>query len=78
MATKSKEDERKFISECIEIYHSLPALWYVKSKDCSNRMKEINNTNICFANTRIERYPDADKNQLIKKLIICVLTSEKN
>jgi hypothetical protein len=33
MATKAKEDERKFILECIEVYHSLPALWNVKSKD---------------------------------------------
>ena len=40
MATKAKEDERKFTLECIEVYHSLPALWNVKSKDYSNRMKE--------------------------------------
>jgi hypothetical protein len=39
MATKGKEDDRKFILECIEVYHSLPALWNVKSKDYSNRMK---------------------------------------
>jgi hypothetical protein len=39
MATTAKEDERKFILECIEVYHSLPALWDVKSKDYSNRMK---------------------------------------
>jgi uncharacterized protein YfbU (UPF0304 family) len=50
MATKAKEDERNFILECIEVYHSLSALWNVKSKDYSNRMKKINNTNICFAN----------------------------
>jgi hypothetical protein len=40
MATKAKEDERKFILECIEVYHSLPALWNVKSKDYSNRTKK--------------------------------------
>jgi hypothetical protein len=40
MATKAKEDERKLILECIEVYHSLPALWNVKSKDYSNRMKK--------------------------------------
>jgi hypothetical protein len=39
MATKVK-DERKFILECIEVYHPLPALWNVKSKDYSNRMKK--------------------------------------
>ena len=63
MATKAKEKERKFVLECIEVYHSLPALWNVKSKDYSNRKK--NNTNICFAN--IEGFPDADKNGPIKK-----------
>jgi uncharacterized protein YfbU (UPF0304 family) len=49
MATKLKEDERKFILECIEVYHALLVLWNVKSKDNSNRMKKKNNTNICFA-----------------------------
>jgi hypothetical protein len=38
MATKPKEDERKFILGCIEVYHSLPGLWNVKSKDYSNSM----------------------------------------
>jgi hypothetical protein len=37
MAAKPKEDERKFILECIEVYHSLPALWSVKSKDYSKK-----------------------------------------
>jgi hypothetical protein len=40
MATTATEDERKFILECIEVYQSLPALWNVKSKDYSNRMKK--------------------------------------
>ena len=53
MATKAKEDERKFILECIEVYHSLPALWNVKSTDYSNRIKKMNNMNICYTN--IER-----------------------
>jgi hypothetical protein len=39
MATKAKEDERKIILEFIEVYHSLPALWIVKSKDYSNSKK---------------------------------------
>ena len=38
MAMKAKEDERKFILDCIEVYHSLPALWNVKSKNYSSRM----------------------------------------
>lgn len=37
MAAK-KDDDRKFIIECIEMYHSLPALWNVKSKDYRNRV----------------------------------------
>jgi uncharacterized protein YfbU (UPF0304 family) len=41
VATKAKEEERKFILDCIEVYHSLPALWNVKSKGYSNRIKEI-------------------------------------
>jgi hypothetical protein len=52
MAAKQKEEERTFIFGCIKVYHSLPALWNVKSKDYSNIIKN-NNTNICFAN--IER-----------------------
>ena len=40
MARKAKEDERKFILECIEVYLSLPALWNVKSMDYSNRTKK--------------------------------------
>ena len=40
MATKAKEDERKFIFECMEVYHSLPSLWNVKSTDYSNTMEK--------------------------------------
>jgi uncharacterized protein YfbU (UPF0304 family) len=39
MAMKPKEDERKFILGCIEVYHSLQTLWNVKSKNYSNRIK---------------------------------------
>jgi hypothetical protein len=56
MTTKAKEDERKFILECVKVYHSLPALWNVKSKDYSNRMKKMNSTNICFTNREISEY----------------------
>jgi threonine synthase len=64
MATKAKEDKRKFILECIEVYHYLPALWNVKSKDYSNRMKK-NEQYKYLLRKYIERFPD--KNQLIKK-----------
>ena len=66
MATKAKEDERKFILECIEIYHSLPALWNVNSKDYSNRIKEKEQYEHLLRKYR-ERFQNADKNQLLKK-----------
>jgi hypothetical protein len=66
MATKAKEEERKFILECIEVYHSLPALWNVKSKDYSNRIKKKDIYEHLLRKYG-ERFPDADKNQLIKK-----------
>jgi len=74
MATKAKEEERKFILECIEVFHSLPALWNVKSKDYSNRMKK-RTIQTSASQIYIERFPDADK---LRNLILCVLTSEKN
>jgi hypothetical protein len=40
MATNPKEEERKFILKRIEVYHSVPALWNVKSKDYSKRIKK--------------------------------------
>jgi glutamate synthase domain-containing protein 3 len=66
MATKAKEDERTFILECIEVYHSLPALWNVKSKDYSNRIKKKEKYEQLLRKYG-ERFPDADKNQLLKK-----------
>jgi hypothetical protein len=76
-ATKPKSDERKFILERIELYHSLPALWNVKSKDYSNRINKMNNTNIRFSNIgRDFRMPI--KISWLKNLNICVLTSEQN
>ncbi|KAF5294809.1 hypothetical protein FQA39_LY00293 [Lamprigera yunnana] len=66
MATKEKDEERKFILECIEVYHSLPALWNIKSKDYSNRMKKNEQYNNLLRKYR-EYYPDADKAQLVKK-----------
>ncbi|KAF5297809.1 hypothetical protein FQA39_LY11958 [Lamprigera yunnana] len=66
MATKEKDDERKFILECIEVYHSLPDLWNIKSKDYSNRIKKTEQYNNLLRKYR-EYYPDADKAQLVKK-----------
>ena len=67
MATKAKEDMRKFILECIEVYHSLPALWNVKSGDYSNRTKKKNEKYEHLLRKYRERFLIADKNQMIKK-----------
>ena len=63
MATKAKEDERKFILECIEVYHSLPALWNVKSKDYSNRIKKKEQYEHLLRNFRkgLKRIKDSEK-----------------
>ena len=62
-----KLDERKFILECIEVYHPLPALWNVKSKDYSNRIIKKKEQYEHLLRKYREIFPDADKNQLIKK-----------
>jgi hypothetical protein len=77
MATKPKKDERNFILECIEVYHSLPALWNVKSNDYSNRMNKMNNTNICFVNIERDFWMPIKINGL-RNLILYLRISEKN
>jgi hypothetical protein len=63
MATKPKQDERTFILERIEVYHSLPALGNVKSKDYSNRIKKNEQyQHLLRKYIERERVPDADKN----------------
>ncbi|KAK9680076.1 Alcohol dehydrogenase transcription factor Myb/SANT-like [Popillia japonica] len=62
----NKEEERKFIVECIELYETLPALWNIKNKDYSNRIKKNEQYELLLRKYK-ERYPDADKMQLIKK-----------
>lgn len=65
MAT-GKEDERKFILECIEMYKQLPALWNIKSKEYRNKIKKNEQYEHLLHKYR-EKYPDADKTQLVKK-----------
>jgi hypothetical protein len=57
---------REFILECIEVYHSSPALWNIKSRDYINRIKKNEQYEHLLRKYR-ERFPDADKNQLMKK-----------
>ncbi|XP_024086400.1 uncharacterized protein LOC106672679 [Cimex lectularius] len=63
----TKAEERKFILECIELYRSLPALWNVKCKDYNNRIKKNEQYEHLLRKYR-EKYPVADKSQLVKKL----------
>jgi glutamate synthase domain-containing protein 3 len=65
MPRRAKEDERKFILECIQVYHSLPALWNVKSKDYTNRKKKKEYEQLLRKYR--EKFPDADKEELIQK-----------
>jgi hypothetical protein len=78
MATKPKEDEGKFISDCIEEYRSLPALWNVEEQGLQQRNKKMNNTNICFENIERDFWMLIRVNLFFKNLIFCVLTSENN
>lgn len=66
MAANGKEDERKFILECIELYRTLQALWNVKCKEYSNRMKKNEQYEQLLHKYR-EYYSEADKAQLVKK-----------
>lgn len=67
MGSKAKEEERTFILELIEVYHSLPALWNTKSKEYSNRIKKNEQYDELLQKYK-EKYPEADKKQLISKL----------
>lgn len=61
-----KLEERKFLLECIEMYETLPALWNTKCKDYSNREKKNQQYDILLLKYK-ERFPKADKTELIKK-----------
>jgi hypothetical protein len=50
MATTEKEEEEKIYFRVYRSISFLPALWNIKSKDYINRVKKMNNTNICFSN----------------------------
>ncbi|XP_030751318.1 uncharacterized protein LOC115878839 [Sitophilus oryzae] len=67
MGSKAKEEERRFILEVIEMYHSLPALWNTKSKEYSNRNKKNEQYDELLGKYK-EKYPNADRKQLISRL----------
>ncbi|XP_050092945.1 uncharacterized protein LOC126575969 [Anopheles aquasalis] len=67
----SKEDrkmaEQQFIREFLELYHNLPALWDVNNKIYTNRMIKAEQYRI-LTNKYQERYPNADKDEVTKKI----------
>lgn len=63
----AKEDERKFILEVIELYHSLPALWKIKSEEYHNKSKKNQQYEQLLSKYK-EKYPNANKANLIKKI----------
>lgn len=63
----SKNADRQFMLEFMEVYHSLPALWDIKCKDCTNRGKKNEQYDVLIEKYR-ENFPDADKQEVIKKV----------
>lgn len=66
LAPTSKDAERKFILECIDVYKELPCLWQVKSEDYMNRQKKDLAYEKLLQKYR-ERYTDATKEDVKKK-----------
>lgn len=62
-----KKLDKKFILAFIEVYHGLPALWDVKSKDYTNRVRKSEQYEVLIEKYR-EKYPDADKQDVVKKI----------
>lgn len=67
MSSKTTADERKFLLEFIEEYRSLLALWCVTNPYYYNRNKKNEEYEKLLCKYR-ERFPDADKNDVIKKI----------
>ncbi|KAH3843699.1 uncharacterized protein LOC127877103 [Dreissena polymorpha] len=66
MAKSTRDEERKFILECIDLYRDLPALWKVTCEDYSNRVKK-EAAYITLLEKYRERYQDATKEDVKKK-----------
>ncbi|XP_072934535.1 uncharacterized protein [Epargyreus clarus] len=68
MAEKNnpKVKERKFISECIQLYRELPSLWNVKSKEYYDRDKKRIAYEILLSKYK-EMFPQASKDDVKKK-----------
>ncbi|XP_049545836.1 uncharacterized protein LOC125957280 [Anopheles darlingi] len=72
-----KEDKKnagkQFIREFIEVYRDLPGLWDVNSKEYTNRLVKAEQYRILI-NKYQEYYPEADKEEVTKK-INCLRTN---
>lgn len=64
---KGMQEERKFLSEFIDVYKSLPALWDSKSKTYYDRQRKAEAYEILL-NKYKERYPDATREDVTKKI----------
>lgn len=67
MSFASKESEKRFIREFLQLYRSLPALWLVKSAMYKDKKKKNASYKILLAKYR-ERYSDATKDDIRKKI----------
>ncbi|KAK7079798.1 hypothetical protein SK128_016389, partial [Halocaridina rubra] len=65
MSAQTQED-RQFITECIQVYRQLPALWKVKSEEYRDRNKKKESYDILIRKFR-ERCPQADRETVKKK-----------
>lgn len=64
---QKKQNEREFLLECVHLYKDLPALWNLKSREYRDRKLKNNSYEILLHKYR-QFYPDADKNDLKKRL----------
>lgn len=66
MDKSTKENERKFILECIDVYRELPCLWKITSADYSNRSKKEAAYSTLLSKYQ-ERYENATKEDVKRK-----------
>lgn len=65
--TATKEKEREFLIECIQLYRDLPALWKVKSKEYHDREQKNTAYEILLEKYK-EMFPEATKDDVKKKI----------
>lgn len=63
------DEEKKHLLQFIKLYKSLPSLWKVKCKEYNNRAAKNRDYNLLIDKLK-ERYPDANKETVIKKINI--------